>query len=633
MKRILLWGLLLSFWANAQAATVTVSLSGLEPRLEQNVRVYLGLLRQGKNQSLGPRLIRRLFERAPEEIRQALQPFGYYRVEIQADLLEPEDPDGTWQAQFAIQPGKPVLLETLDIRLNGPGAEDAALRALLEASSLRLQHPLQHMDYEKLKQDLRTLAAERGYFSAEFSRHEILIDESAYTAALYLHFETGQRACLNRLDFDQLYFSDGFLDHFRHFEPGAPYTSDTLLKLRNDLINSDYFSDVELTTEEAEEEGREHCLNVEAHVSPRRVNKYLGRIGYGTDTGARLGGEWTRRYLNSHGHRVITQIEAAQNKRRLVTNIDYIIPTGQINRDNVIFRLRYKGETIEFEDVGFPPDEQGGSTTITDASLSVRKQHFRNLFGLRLREEISLNYLIESYSILDLLESPGLSKAEITAYLQQTGQAQELEVLEPDYRVLYPEISWTYQHTDNPAYTRAGYEISLHLRAASASLGSTLTFSQAELRSQFIRAFGAHGRLLLRGNFAYTTAQTVDTFGLQASLLPRELQFRTGGDRTVRGYRFQQLKGDDTLVSGKHYLVGSAEYEYPIYKDWSVAGFFDVGNAFNQYSDMSLKRGVGLGLRWRSPVGLVRADFAWGMDNEESPWRFHLVIGPDFYLF
>ena len=114
-------------------------------------------------------------------------------------------------------------------------------------------------------------------------------------------------------------------------------------------------------------------------------------------------------------------------------------------------------------------------------------------------------------------------------------------------------------------------------------------------------------------------------------LLPPELRFFAGGDRSLRGYGYQELGpvNDAGLVSGGKYLaVISGEYEYALNETWAVAGFADVGNAFDaQNSD--LKTGIGAGLRWRSPVGVVRIDVAAAIDEVGTPLRLHLIIGPD----
>ena len=75
-------------------------------------------------------------------------------------------------------------------------------------------------------------------------------------------------------------------------------------------------------------------------------------------------------------------------------------------------------------------------------------------------------------------------------------------------------------------------------------------------------------------------------------------------------------------------MVGSVELERRIAGNWSGAVFYDVGNAINSFGD-DLYAGAGFGVRWHSPVGPIRFDFAWALDKEQDKFRLHVVIGPD----
>jgi translocation and assembly module TamA len=56
----------------------------------------------------------------------------------------------------------------------------------------------------------------------------------------------------------------------------------------------------------------------------------------------------------------------------------------------------------------------------------------------------------------------------------------------------------------------------------------------------------------------------------------------------------------------------------------------DSGQAFDDLADLAFKTGAGLGIRWRSPIGLVRLDLAHPFDAASSSVRLHIGIGADF---
>ena len=58
-----------------------------------------------------------------------------------------------------------------------------------------------------------------------------------------------------------------------------------------------------------------------------------------------------------------------------------------------------------------------------------------------------------------------------------------------------------------------------------------------------------------------------------------------------------------------------------------AAVFSDVGNAYDKDFKTDTKVGVGVGIRWASPVGVVRVDVAAGVTEEDIPVRLHFFIG------
>jgi len=87
----------------------------------------------------------------------------------------------------------------------------------------------------------------------------------------------------------------------------------------------------------------------------------------------------------------------------------------------------------------------------------------------------------------------------------------------------------------------------------------------------------------------------------------------------------------DFIVGGKNLIVASAEYEYYFKPNWGIATFVDTGDAFSSFNSYEQKTGVGFGVRWRSPVGMVRADLGFPINRSEtdSVVELHVVIGPD----
>src|SRR5690606_27231323 len=142
-----------------------------------------------------------------------------------------------------------------------------------------------------------------------------------------------------------------------------------------------------------------------------------------------------------------------------------------------------------------------------------------------------------------------------------------------------------------------------------------------------ITSFGEQLRLLTRFDAGYSNVD-------ETSELPLSQRFFAGGDQSVRGYAYNELApadADGNIIGGRHLLVGSVELERRFkgeWSNWGLAAFYDTGAAMNDWG-APLSSGAGIGLRWKSPVGMVRVDVARPLDNDAAGWRLHLSIGPD----
>ncbi|MFA6687449.1 MAG: BamA/TamA family outer membrane protein [Desulfuromonas sp.] len=150
------------------------------------------------------------------------------------------------------------------------------------------------------------------------------------------------------------------------------------------------------------------------------------------------------------------------------------------------------------------------------------------------------------------------------------------------------------------------------------------TFLRTSINVRSVLPVARRGRVLVRGELG--TIQT-DAF----SDLPPSQRFFAGGDQSVRGYGFQELSPknqDGDAIGGEHLAVASIEADYLVYKNFGVATFFDIGNAGSKILS-DLKRGVGIGLRYRSVFGMLRLDVARPLDDSTNSLRVHISIGAD----
>jgi translocation and assembly module TamA len=188
-----------------------------------------------------------------------------------------------------------------------------------------------------------------------------------------------------------------------------------------------------------------------------------------------------------------------------------------------------------------------------------------------------------------------------------------------------PTIDWLRTPADDVIAPRWGTRLHLQARGASDALASDTSFVQVLAEAKQIWLLPNDGPFLVRGQVGHTWKD-------QLTELPASVRYFAGGDNSVRGYEFEELGPvDDTgqVIGGSSLVTASVEYEHPLRSRWALAFFFDWGNAF-EGSHLDARKSAGIGGRWLSPLGPIRIDLAYPLDDPNADdYRVHITLGPD----
>ena len=190
--------------------------------------------------------IRRLHRMAPEEIRQALQPFGYYSPKIDAKL---EKAEGIWRATYAIDPGPPTELDRVEIRVNGQGRDDPSVSDALTSIGLVSGQRLDHRQYEQVKSRLSDALYYAGFIDAKFTRSEIKVYPPKGKADIFLIVESGPRFSFGPITIEQTILRTEFVNRFATIQQGDRFDARKLIDFQLALRDSNYFSQIEILAE------------------------------------------------------------------------------------------------------------------------------------------------------------------------------------------------------------------------------------------------------------------------------------------------------------------------------------------------------------------------------------------------
>ena len=563
---------MLCLWLLAATAGGTVRLEGVEEPLRANILAHMRLDDESCEQS--ERRISYLFGRAPDAIRAALRPFGYYDPEIEATLDQPDE--GCWEASFVVAPGEPVLVRSAELAVTGEGETLPIFVELLASHDIRIGERLQHDAYETLKSRLLVAALEYGFFEAKLTESEIRVSRQARAADIALVLDTGPRYVFGQLTVSEDILHERLLTRYVDFEEGAPFEQRRLRALHNDLVRGDYFSSVDVRAFPRE---ADKVADIRLSLEEGRRLRYGVGFGFGTDTGLVVRGDLVQRRLNRSGHRL--ELDTELSAVRQNATIDYRIPGKRPQND---WYSIYGG--VNRED--------------TDAVESISWK-----MGIRENRFHTLTW-----------SSTPFAELVVERFLQDGEWSQKTS--------LVPGWGVNYLTANAPARPTRGMRLRTEVAGAAKQVLSDASFLRFYVNGKTILPISQRGRLLLRGEAGWMTTSDFDK-------VPPTWRFFAGGDRSVRGYDYQSLgplDDEGKAIGGRKLLTGSIEGDWRFLERWSGAVFFDAGNVGEGDLLSDLPWSVGAGIRWYSPVGPIRLDVAIPQTGD-GDFRIHISMGPD----
>ena len=566
----------------AAAESLRVEVDGLKGELRKNVLANLQIEHSRKDKDLDESRIRRLHQQAPDEIEEALQPYGYYRVVVQSSLTH----EGTtWVARYKVEEGPQLKVTSRDVQLLGEGASDPDFQQVVRAFPLHEGEALVHVAYEAGKKAFDDHAAAHGYLDGKFQVSQIQVDLATYTSGIVVHYDTGPRYHFGPVRFNQHLLRPRLLQGYVRFKEGDPLAADRLLQLQESLADSSYFQRVEVVPRRDEAQGVE--VPIDVNLVPARPQKWTAGLGYGTDTGPRGSLGLELRHINQLGHRFTSEGKVSLIEKSIRT--DYLVPGAYPRTDVLDFTVAYADLQLK---------------TNRSKSLLIGPSYGFS-FGpaARWRQAVSLDYQRETYTV-------GLDKG-VSA-------------------LVIPQDTVSRVYADDRIYPSHGERYTFMVRGGAKALASDTSFFQTSADAKFVQTLGhTQLRLISRATIGYTWTHDFHH-------LPPTERFFAGGDQSVRGYAYQGIGAHDArgnVVGGPDTLVASAEVEYRfaqyrLLQKFGVAAFYDAGTAGFSIGG-GMQQGTGLGIFWISPIGLVRVYVATALSLPGHPLRLHLTIGPD----
>lgn len=573
------WLALLIGVAQAQAQTERLQVEADDAEAQVLLATHLDLARalaQAARLPFDELERQRLCALTPAQVRELLQTLGRFRP-------EPAELDCT-TARLRVKVGPQARLRTIDFSADAATAEQLA--------EWRSSLPLREGDaftqslWSDAKRALLARLRAAGQPLASWAETEARVDADADAVDLRLRLAPGPTVRIARVEIEGLvHHEESRIRELLNLRDGRRVRESALLSAQERLLKSGLFDSVQVEVDMERLDGDRAPVRVRLRETP------LQQLGLG------LG--WS----SQSGERVTAE---HQHRRAF----------GRALRSTLKLAWAKESQSLEAELSAHPAADQR-----------------RNLGSLRWQREqgIDAPYRQASIRLGQVLETRRHDRSLLVELLDSH---QGLGGSTAQSRALLLRWDPTWRDLDSVLLPTRGQSLILQTaigpaRSRKDGVERRGTLARVQARWQWWQPLPQGRGLALR-------VEAGQVFAPGDLELPESLRWRVGGDESVRGYGYRSLgpvqAGQE--IGGRVAWTTSAELLQPLPRSWvggldglGLAAFVDAGQAAARWRDASPAWGGGLGLRWRSPVGLLRADIARGEKAQGGGWRLHISVG------
>jgi translocation and assembly module TamA len=534
----------------------------------------------------------RLIDAAPSQVRELLQTEGHFNPQVRLERAAAAPDESVDVVRLTVNPGPQAEIERVTIEAEGElergatAGDPQALRVLAQLKdgwALGAGMAFRNPAWSAAKSAALARLRASGYATATWSGTKADVDAQANRVRLFLVVDSGPLFRFGELVVEGLAAQDvATVRNLAVLRVGAPVTEATVLDFQDRLQKSGLFENISVVLDTEPSQAAHARINVRVREAP--LQTYTIGLGVSANTGPRASVEQVYRRVFGYAALAHNKVEFGQLRKAWDGDIS--------SHPGVDLYRNFIGAAVE------------QLSSDTDTVLSQRVRVGRTQDGQRIERSL---FLQGERSLRKTVDGTVRTNAIATS-INYHGVWRELD------SIVLPTQGWSFNgqvafgqsHGSN---AEAGPFSRLYLRLTGYQpLGRSGWYSQG--RVEF-------GQVLLRQN----------------GVVPEPEQFRAGGDDSVRGYAYRSLGPlvDGALGSGNALYTVSGELAHTVVASipslWGAL-FIDAGNAADTFNQLHPAVGLGVGLRWRSPVGPLRLDWAYGREVKKS--RIHFSVGIAF---
>lgn len=524
-----------------------------------------------------------LVARLREEVEAILRAEGYFQGKVKVG-------SGRERVSIAVDPGPRVTVGKVSVKIEGPARSLPAFAGVSSLENLAPGQPFRAEAWQGAKRALLDSLNSEGFLRAEIAASEARVDLGSNTVALEVTAGSGPRIAFGDLEVSGLQRYDRrIVEDLKTFSAGEPYSRAKLEEFASRLRLAEYFSSISALPDLVELQRNPAAERVDVQVIvaevPRR--RVVFGLGYSTDEGPR--GQVGFEHRDLFGSNLQMQSALILSARRQRAFANFRTPYDENNR------FIGFGQRVEREDI----EDLVTLRSNTYAGVGRRYEDIDSF--------TSLQYQIERERIPAGPAGPGERDSQ---------------------RALVLGYAWNLRRLDSLVDPRSGYAVSAQISGARSGILTDRSFVRLHTRATRIQPLPAD--TIFEDDKLIGLVEIGIVGASSREDIPSENLFRAGGVQSLRGYSYQSLgvPRGGAIVGGRYLAITSLEYQRWITEQYAAALFVDYGNAGDSRSDFDPVAGYGVGLRWRTPIGPVNLDVAYG--QAVSRYRIHFSIG---YIF
>ena len=552
---------------------------------------HLELRRYREVTDLDDAELARLISQAERNVRELVGTQGYFDPRIS---IRREQPAGSAHPVIVVEVEPGIATQVAEVKLEFEGditrSPDAGAQSqrkeIVDGWRLPRGHLFTQTDWEGAKMHaLRQLIARR-YPAGRVSYSLADIDAPSHSARLGLRLDSGPPFHLGPMEVTGMErYDPRLVPRLARLSSGSVYDQEAIVQAQLRLTGSGYFDTAFIFVDPQSDP---KAAPVQVNVREAPLHKVILGLGLSTDSGPRASVEYRDNVLPYIGWRAVTKLQ-----------------------------LERKSPFAETEWTAIPGEDgwrwgvSARAERVDDGTLLTQGQRLllgRTWVGDHIERNVYAQY---DHANVHVIGNAPAALADIG-----------------DGTAISGNFMWTGRYFDRNPYPSRGYGIAVELGA-----GLTLTGTKSPFQRTVLRWLGIHpldeGRLQLRAEGGAVLARA-------SARVPSTQMFRTGGDTTVRGYGYRAIgveREGGVISPGRYMALGSVEWQRPIKHNgletnWESALFIDAGAVANRIGELHPAVGVGTGARWKSPLGPVQADIAYGLRTKKL--RLHFNIGTTF---